>query len=484
MSWGVLFLFFPAFIFAADRASSPETKNEGTAQRHSVQEDKLSGSEEGFNAAGPQERLTLPPAFSSSTRRTSQSDLGTPIQSEVKSNKEAESDADRDESLQKAGELQASTGVPGQSSARAKSPGMAELEGNRGRRSSRETLVRPAIVLTPALSEDEEYFSGSQSVGHERRRRPIPILPRKTLQDYSSRERRKSVQGLAGELMEDESSDSEGSHLRVPSARGRSHRRAAERAREDKDASLQVVRTAQLLNILLKQQNLQALNQLWPRDAKIDPTKLALSYEDLLAKVKQRRPTKAEDRSTAREEQGLSWAAALILTIPPSLLAILLAHHIAKRQLDPGRRSEPRGSRYNVAAGDFDVDSESSYSTDNELARAEGESVSFGAYNVGHPAIIRKSHRALKGTSPSMGLPDPRWRGGFQHEYSMAMPDHLPRQFPDAFDQRYTDTAYRRKTSAYAPPLPREFAELEDARSFAWAGDSRGAQDLRMHGGL
>lgn len=56
-----------------------------------------------------------------------------------------------------------------------------------------------------------------------------------------------------------------------------------------KDETLQVLRTVQLLNVLLKQQKHQALEHARPRGAGINPTKLAVSYEDVLAKVHARK---------------------------------------------------------------------------------------------------------------------------------------------------------------------------------------------------
>lgn len=74
-------------------------------------------------------------------------------------------------------------------------------------------------------------------------------------------------------------------------------------------------------------------------------------------------------------------------------------------------------------------------------------------------------------------------RGRFQQDYASVLLDPLSRPFVDAADHLYTDAASRRRAGAYWP-FPREFADMEDARSYAWAGDPRGVQDFRMHGGL
>lgn len=262
-----------------------------------------------------------------------------------------------------------------------------------------------------------------------------------------------------------------------------------------KSDQLQVIRTVQLLNILLKQQKHQALEHSRTRGAKINPTKLAVSYEDLLARVNERRSSPAADREAARSEEGLSWAAALVLAIPPSLLAIVLAHHIAKRQAGSGAaglHKDFRSGQTHLSGSSegFDVDSESSYSLEDELLRAEGEAASYVEYNPRRPGIIRKSHRLFKGGPASMAVPRIRVRHNPHQEYYHTFPEPMPRNIGDAFDQPYRSGAYRRKAGSYgfAQPLSHEVGDNEElggpAWAFASAGDAEEMEEFRMHGGL
>lgn len=92
--------------------------------------------------------------------------------------------------------------------------------------------------------------------------------------------------------MENEDSESEDSPPILPVTRMPELQKVEQRATKaqpTKEEQLQVLRTVQLLNALLKHHRNQALVHARPRGAKIDPTRLALSYEALLAKVNQRR---------------------------------------------------------------------------------------------------------------------------------------------------------------------------------------------------
>lgn len=204
--------------------------------------------------------------------------------------------------------------------------------------------------------------------------------------------------------------------------------------------------------------------------------------------------SQAADSDARRSEEGLSWAAALILAIPPSLLAIVLAHHIAKRQAEgsAGGHSDFRSGQMHFSgiAGGFDVDSESSYSLDDELLRAEGEAASYVAYNPGLPSIIRRSHRLTRGASAPMAVPR-IWMHGKPHpEFYRTVPEPLSRNIGDAFDQSYRNGVYWRKIGSYgsAQPLNHELRDHEDLRGRAWAmgsaGDAGDIEDFRMHGGL
>lgn len=260
-----------------------------------------------------------------------------------------------------------------------------------------------------------------------------------------------------------------------------------------KDETLQVLRTVQLLNILLKQQKHHAIEHARPRGASIDPTKLAVSYEDVLARVHRRGNSQVEDNEADTSEEGLSWAAALILAIPPSLLAIILAHHIAKRQSEPGTADGHGDLRsghvhFSNGIGGFEVESESGYPLDEDILRAEGEAASFGDYAPLRPNIFRRSRRLLKGPTASRALPMVWVHGHPQAELYRTLREPLSQQIEDPFDNLYLDSAYGSGPYASAQPFSHEVTEVDNMRAPAWAGasgnDARGAPDFTMHGGL
>ncbi|KAL8431388.1 hypothetical protein Efla_001743 [Eimeria flavescens] len=260
-----------------------------------------------------------------------------------------------------------------------------------------------------------------------------------------------------------------------------------------KAEQLQILRTVQLLNILIKQQKQQAMEHAGPRGARINPTKMAVSYEDLLTKVYKHRDSSADEKEEDSEE-GLSWAAALILAVPPSLLAIILAHHIAKRQAGPTpaeRRRELVGSqgRFEDGARDFKAHSDSDYSIDDELLRAEAEAASYAEYKPRWSRLLQLSSRMGRGAPISKSFPK-YWTGRNRHaDFYSKIREPFPGEFEDAFEH-----AQRRRKSARpigynggAMPLSHGYADVDEF-DLAWGmgapSDFEDTQEFRMHGGL
>ncbi|KAL8454564.1 hypothetical protein Emed_000285 [Eimeria media] len=289
------------------------------------------------------------------------------------------------------------------------------------------------------------------------------------------------------------SSDSEDSRQRSSVSKRSRQRKGGKRSRTQptREEQLQVLRTVQLLNILIKHHKKQALEHAAPRGARIDPTSLALSFEDLLGKVHERRNTKEDEKAESGEE-GLSWAAALILAIPPSLLAIILAHHIAKRQAGPmpaERRKELLASkrRFEEAGGEFKMDSDSDSSDD--LLRAEAEAVAYVDYQPRHSVMFDEPPRIPRRALTSRNLPAYWAPKGRHSDFYRKVREPFPSEFEDALDH-----VYRRKRHATefgydgpATPLSHGYADA-DEYDLAWAqapaNEFMDEVDFRMHGGL
>lgn len=187
----------------------------------------------------------------------------------------------------------------------------------------------------------------------------------------------------------------------------------------------------------------------------------------------------------AKNDEGLSWAAALILAIPPSLLAIILAHHIAKRHAGSGSGEVPsdlRGDegRFGSSTGGFDVESDSDYSVDDEFLRAEGEATSFVDY-TGRPAIFRRNSRLRRRALPRFwvhGSPQPR--------FYRSLRQPIPRDNEEVFNHAYIDGPWGLDAGDLesARPLSHGYAEPEYLGDPAWALAARGDPDMKIHGGL
>lgn len=201
-----------------------------------------------------------------------------------------------------------------------------------------------------------------------------------------------------------------------------------------------------------------------------------------------------------RGEEGLTWAAALILAIPPSILAILLAQHIAKRQLQPrGAPGGPGGlavakGRFGGLASDLEMDSESS--SEGDFLRAEGEAQSYAEYHQPLSALIRRPGRLLGGPparqAPRLWLHGP---GGGPPGYYGRHGPRGPYGYPELLEGGSPLLGYRQyprpfphaAAAAAARPPAHEFAEADELSDAAWAaapGFSGHPQELFMHGGL
>ena len=120
------------------------------------------------------------------------------------------------------------------------------------------------------------------------------------------------------------------------------------------------------------------------------------------------------------------------------------------------------------------MDDDISYSLDDDLGRAEGESFSFAEYDLGHPAFIRRSHRPINSAAPSIGIP-----GFWVHKGVQDAPrrywDPVSGRLIDVLDPAYV-REYIRKPEAFI----NEFAEVDDSQSSRGAdaivGNARGVQ--------
>ncbi|KAL8435659.1 hypothetical protein ACSSS7_002320 [Eimeria intestinalis] len=292
----------------------------------------------------------------------------------------------------------------------------------------------------------------------------------------------------------DHSSDSEDSRLRSSGSKMSRQRKGGKRSRSQptREEQLQVLRTVQLLNILIKQHKKQALEHAAPRGARINPTRMALSFEELLGKVHERSESPADEKAESGEE-GLSWAAALILAIPPSLLAIILAHHIAKRQAGPmpaERRKELLASkrRFEEAGGEFKIDSDSDSSIADDFLRAEAEAAAYVEYQPKHSVRFAKPSRIPR-ASTAMNLPAYWASKGRHSEFYRKVREPFPSEFEDA-----SGHVNRRKKHVApfgydgpAMPLSHGYAELDDL-DYAWAAaealEYQDEANFRMHGGV
>ncbi|KAL8272698.1 hypothetical protein Esti_003402 [Eimeria stiedai] len=290
----------------------------------------------------------------------------------------------------------------------------------------------------------------------------------------------------------DHSSDSADSRPRSKKARRRKGGKRS-RSQPSREEQLQVLRTVQLLNILIKQHTKQALKHAAPRGARINPTSLAISYEDILGKVHERNDAQADEKAESGEE-GLSWAAALILAIPPSLLAIILAHHIAKRQAGPmpaERRKELLASKRHLeeAGGEFKIDSDSDSSTADELLRTEAEAAAYVDYQPRHSLMLSKPSRISRRAPTSMNL-RAYWASKGRHsDFYRKVREPFPSEFEDAFDHVYSRKKHEAPLGYDGPamPLSHGYAQADDL-DLAWAQapavEFHDEVDFRMQGGV
>ena len=219
------------------------------------------------------------------------------------------------------------------------------------------------------------------------------------------------------------------------------------------------------------------------------------------------RPARQDDDNDEEKkgEDALSWAAALVLTIPPSILAILLAHHIAKRQMQPliGGVSGSLGSSraFSGRSSELDVHSDSVSSIEEEILRAEGEGVSYSDYDSSLPKIVRRPGRLLTGL-PSTHIPSHMWlRSGSPrrtpYTYGRISKQHMSYGYSDILDDPYVyDPLYRRRIAAArsyerARPLFHELSEVEELADAQWTAAAAAgaavephAEEMQMHGGL
>ncbi|KAL8450798.1 hypothetical protein Emag_003086 [Eimeria magna] len=344
----------------------------------------------------------------------------------------------------------------------------------------------------PPLPPDKS--EGSQVVGGLSKNIGVPKGSQGRRVNGSTYKRQQSLFGRKLAAL-DHSSDSEDSRRRSRGSKKPRQRKGGKQSRSQptREEQLQVLRTVQLLNILIKQHKKQALEHAAPRGARIDPTSLAISFEDLLDKVHERRDAKADEKAESGEE-GLSWAAALILAVPPSLLAIILAHHIAKRQAGPmpaERRKELLASkrRFEEAGGEFKMDSDSDSSTADELLRAEAEAVAYVDYQPRPSIVFDKPARIPRRALTSRNLPTYWASKGRHSDFYRKVREPFPSDFEDAIDH-----GYRRKKHVTAlgydgpaMPLSHGYADADDL-DFAWAqapaAEFLDEVDFRMHGGL
>ncbi|XP_026193343.1 uncharacterized protein LOC34618701 [Cyclospora cayetanensis] len=339
------------------------------------------------------------------------------------------------------------------------------------------------------------------SVAHDSQhllKEPNLVSRRRRRESESSRSK-SSKEPLWTSTDEEESESWTGQRVRIRETESAPRRHKSSNSKSSKKKEqLQVLRTVQLLNILLKEQNSHVPADSGSRERAIDPAKLAVSYENALNKVSQKRTgAQVEGTDDSKGEEGLSWAAALILAIPPSILAILLAHHISKRHAEQrwpkdGSEEALGKGRYSTIARDADVDSDADSSFDDEFMRPEGEAESFAEYRLDRPIFSRRPNRFPNGRFPSR-------RGTWVPKYENRQPGLYRRRrdtlsyrptFGEAFDEAYIDPPFGSYADRYAAakPLAHEFTEPEELDGHSWAavldGNRQSAQEFSMHGGL
>ncbi|OEH74017.1 hypothetical protein cyc_01744 [Cyclospora cayetanensis] len=361
------------------------------------------------------------------------------------------------------------------------------------------------------------------SVAHDSQhllKEPNLVSRRRRRESESSRSK-SSKEPLWTSTDEEESESWTGQRVRIRETESAPRRHKSSNSKSSKKKEqLQVLRTVQLLNILLKEQNSHVPADSGSRERAIDPAKLAVSYENALNKmltctifgvcpvtrqVETRKGVfyrwlhihQVEGTDDSKGEEGLSWAAALILAIPPSILAILLAHHISKRHAEQrwpkdGSEEALGKGRYSTIARDADVDSDADSSFDDEFMRPEGEAESFAEYRLDRPIFSRRPNRFPNGRFPSR-------RGTWVPKYENRQPGLYRRRrdtlsyrptFGEAFDEAYIDPPFGSYADRYAAakPLAHEFTEPEELDGHSWAavldGNRQSAQEFSMHGGL
>lgn len=227
-------------------------------------------------------------------------------------------------------------------------------------KTSEDESTRPSTIASSSLHTKQKEVAGAASVGtspssvFEQKSRsnsaakPIPKSSANLLTSVH-REERPRVEccdgnnggnAIALNDTQDEGSDFGASHRKLTSNKDRRRHKAQQRtntqARQrtkgppSKADQLQVIRTVQLLNILLKQQKRHAFEHARTGGAKINPTKLAVSYEDLLAKVSERRSSRVS---------GQAGIVCSCLTLMPA--TVLSRQPDTIRQLTPQTEAAP-----------------------------------------------------------------------------------------------------------------------------------------------